>query len=80
MRLNWRSEHAVIGGSKVVITTYDDLLEWMDGRASLVRTLGAECEERRSDREGAGMGDRGNRAASFAASLAQSALLPSCPC
>ena len=52
MRLNWRSEHTVIGGSKVVIMTYDDLLEWMDGRASLVRTLDEEGEERRSAREG----------------------------
>jgi hypothetical protein len=52
MRLNLRSEHTVIGGSKVVIMTYDDLLEWMDGRASLVRTLDEEGEEQRSAREG----------------------------
>lgn len=51
MRLHWRSEHTVIGGSKVVIMTYDDLLEWMDGRASLVRTLDAEGEEQRAVRE-----------------------------
>ena len=51
MRLNWRSEHTVVGGSKVVIMTYDDLLEWLDGRASLVRTLDEEGREQRSARE-----------------------------
>jgi hypothetical protein len=51
MRLNWRSEYAVIGGSKVVIMTYDDLLECMDGRASLVRTLDEEGRDPRSARE-----------------------------
>jgi hypothetical protein len=31
--------------------TYDDLLEWMDGRASLVRTLDEEGQDQRSARE-----------------------------
>lgn len=46
-RLHWRSEHTVIGGSKLVIMTYDDLLEWLDGRLSLVRTLEDEGETQR---------------------------------
>lgn len=39
-RLNWRSENTVIGGSKIAIMTYDDLLDWFDGRVSLLKRLG----------------------------------------
>ena len=38
-RLNWRSRNTIVGGSKVYIITYDDLLEWLDGRAELLRTF-----------------------------------------
>ncbi|MDQ2803197.1 MAG: DUF4263 domain-containing protein [Pseudomonadota bacterium] len=41
-RLTWRSENTVIGGSKIAIMTYDDLLEWLDGRVSLVQRLDEE--------------------------------------
>jgi hypothetical protein len=41
-RLNWRSEHTVVGGSQIAIMTYDDLLDWSDGRASLVKGLDEE--------------------------------------
>lgn len=36
-RLEWRSENTVVAGAKVVILTYDDLLQWLDGRAFLIR-------------------------------------------
>jgi hypothetical protein len=39
-RLNWRSENTVIGGSKIAIMTYDDLLDWFGGRVSLLKRLG----------------------------------------
>jgi hypothetical protein len=39
-RLTWRSENTVIGGSKIAIMTYDDLLDWFDGRVSLLKRLG----------------------------------------
>jgi hypothetical protein len=39
-RLKWRSENTVIGGSKIVIMTYDDLLDWFDGRVALLKRLG----------------------------------------
>jgi hypothetical protein len=39
-RLSWRSENTVVGGSKIVIMTYDDLLDWFDGRVSLLKRLG----------------------------------------
>jgi hypothetical protein len=32
----------------MVIMTYDDLLEWLDGRVSLVRTLDEEGQEQSS--------------------------------
>jgi hypothetical protein len=44
-RLNWRSECTVIGGAQIVIVTYDDLLEWLDGRVSLVKGIDQEGEE-----------------------------------
>lgn len=50
VRLHWRSEHTVIGGSKLIILTYDDLLEWLDGRLSLVRSLEDEVEAQRGVR------------------------------
>jgi hypothetical protein len=39
-RLKWRSENTVIGGSKIAIMTYDDLLDWLDGRLTLLNRLG----------------------------------------
>jgi Shedu protein SduA, C-terminal len=44
-RLNWRSEYSVIGGARIAIMTYDDLLEWLEGRASLVKGLDQKGEE-----------------------------------
>jgi hypothetical protein len=44
-RLNWRSENTVIGGSKIAIMTYDDLLDWFDGRVWLLKRLGDAEEE-----------------------------------
>lgn len=37
-RLDWRSMHSVIGGAKLSIVTYDDLLGWLDGRVILLRS------------------------------------------
>jgi len=37
-RLDWRSAHSVIGGAKLSILTYDDLLAWLDGRVTVLRT------------------------------------------
>jgi hypothetical protein len=45
--LHLRSEHTVVGGSKLDIATYDDLLGWLDGRLSLVRSLEDGVETRR---------------------------------
>lgn len=36
-RLDWRSRHSIVGGAKLAIVTYDDLLAWLDGRATLLR-------------------------------------------
>ena len=36
-RLDWRSRHSIVGGAKLAILTYDDLLDWLDGRATLLR-------------------------------------------
>jgi len=44
-RLKWRSENTVIGGSKIIIITYDDLLDWLDGRVAFVRDLEEEGGE-----------------------------------
>jgi hypothetical protein len=41
-RLNWRSEHTVVGGAQIAIMTYDDLLDWLDGRVNLVKGLDEE--------------------------------------
>jgi hypothetical protein len=38
-RLNWRSRNTIVGGSKVSIITYDDMLAWLDGRAALLRSF-----------------------------------------
>ena len=38
VRLNWRSQNTIIGGSKLSIITYDDMLEWLDGRAALIKS------------------------------------------
>lgn len=40
IRLDWRSKQTIIGGAKLAILTYDDLLEWLDGRVALLRTPG----------------------------------------
>jgi hypothetical protein len=37
-RLDWRSKHSVIGGSKLSILTYDDLLTWLEGRSEMLRS------------------------------------------
>jgi antiviral defense system Shedu protein SduA len=37
-RLDWRSAHSVIGGAKLLVLTYDDLLAWLDGRITVLRT------------------------------------------
>jgi Domain of unknown function (DUF4263) len=37
-RLEWRSEHSIIGGSKLSILTYDDLLTWLTGRSEMLRS------------------------------------------
>jgi hypothetical protein len=47
-RLAWRSEHTVIGGSKIAILTYDDLLDWLDGRLALVKGLDEEAQQAHS--------------------------------
>ena len=44
IRLDWRSRNSVIGGAKLAIVTYDDLLSWLDGRIILLRSLGASPE------------------------------------
>jgi hypothetical protein len=44
-RLNWRSANTVIGGSKIAILTYDDLLDWFDGRLWLFKRVGDAVEE-----------------------------------
>jgi hypothetical protein len=36
-RLEWRSAHSIIGGAKLSILTYDDLLAWLDGRVTVLR-------------------------------------------
>lgn len=38
-RLNCRSRNTIVGGSKVSIITYDDMLAWLDGRAALLRSF-----------------------------------------
>jgi hypothetical protein len=38
-RLDWRSQNTLIGGSKLSIFTYDDLLEWLDGRARFLTSF-----------------------------------------
>jgi hypothetical protein len=38
VRLDWRSKHTNVGGARLAILTYDDLLEWLDGRVALFRT------------------------------------------
>lgn len=45
VRLKWRSENTVIGGSKIAIMTYDDLLDWFDGRVALLKQLGEGQEQ-----------------------------------
>lgn len=47
-RLNWRSEHTVVGGAQIAIMTYDDLLDWLDGRVNLVKGLDEEGEDQAS--------------------------------
>lgn len=37
-RLQWRSRNTIIGGSQIIIWTYDDLLAWLDSRAMILRT------------------------------------------
>jgi len=49
IRLNWRSENTVIGGSKIAIMTYDDLLDWFDGRLWLLQRLGDAVEARTNE-------------------------------
>lgn len=39
IRLDWRSKHTIVGGAKLAILTYDDLLGWLDARVKLLRTL-----------------------------------------
>jgi hypothetical protein len=48
-RLNWRSEHTVIGGAQIAIMTYDDLLDWLDGRVNLVMYRTWIIPQKRSD-------------------------------
>ncbi len=36
-RLDWRSQHTILGGTKLSVVTYDDLLAWLDGRVFLLR-------------------------------------------
>jgi hypothetical protein len=38
-RLDWRSKNTAIQGAKLAILTYDDLLEWLQGRAAMLRDL-----------------------------------------
>jgi hypothetical protein len=38
-RLAWRSEHTIISGARIAIMTYDDLLDWLDGRVALLKGL-----------------------------------------
>jgi hypothetical protein len=45
LRLNWRSENTVIGGSRIAIMTYDDLLDWFDGRVALLKRLEEGSED-----------------------------------
>lgn len=45
VRLKWRSENTVVGGSKIAIMTYDDLLDWFDGRVALLKQLGESQEQ-----------------------------------
>jgi Domain of unknown function (DUF4263) len=45
VRLRWRSENTVVGGSKIAIMTYDDLLDWLDDRVAYVRGLDEESRE-----------------------------------
>jgi hypothetical protein len=40
IRLDWRSAHSIIGGAKLSILTYDDPLDWLDGRVALLRSHG----------------------------------------
>ncbi len=37
IRLDWRSQNTIVGGCKISIITYDDMLEWLDGRVALIR-------------------------------------------
>jgi hypothetical protein len=38
-RLDWPSQNTIIGGSKLSIFTYDDLLDWLDGRANHIASF-----------------------------------------
>ena len=38
-RLDWRSKHSIVGGARLAIVTYDDLLAWLDGRVTLLRAF-----------------------------------------
>jgi hypothetical protein len=38
-RLDWRSKHSIVGGARLAIVTYDDLLAWLDGRVTLLRSF-----------------------------------------
>jgi hypothetical protein len=40
-RLAWRSDHTIIGGSQLILMTYDDLLGWLTRRVTLMRVESA---------------------------------------
>lgn len=37
VRLEWRSHNSIVGGANIWIVTYDDLLEWLNGRLEMIR-------------------------------------------
>ena len=37
VRLEWRSHNSSVGGANIWIVTYDDLLEWLNGRVEMIR-------------------------------------------
>jgi hypothetical protein len=37
VRLEWRSQNSIVGGANIWIVTYDDLLEWLNGRLEMIR-------------------------------------------
>jgi Domain of unknown function (DUF4263) len=50
LRLEWRSSNTLIGGANLAIVTYDDLLEWLNGRVEMIRRIDESLVQSRGRR------------------------------